>query len=143
MNSIKNLNTIQSEPKISPWYITGFTDGEGAFSFSINKKEKKLDGTFRWQIQIEFLLPASNNPANKEQLILIKNLLGVGQISVNKAKGNNKSLLRYRVQSLKQCLLIKHHFEQYPLLTDKLVNFKIWCKVLEIMNINEHLTKKV
>lgn len=35
---------------------------------------------------------------------------------------------------------IKEHFISYPLMTNRLVNFKLWCEVLNIVENKKHLT---
>lgn len=42
---------------------------------------------------------------------------------------------------LKNCLIIKNHFINYPLMTYKLSYFKLWVEVLDIMSKREHLTE--
>jgi hypothetical protein len=128
--------------KLNPWYITGFTDGEGTFSFSLNKKNKRLDGTFRYHIQIEYKIAVGYNPYNLEQFKNIQNYFGVGKIYITEAKGNNQRTLHFRVFSLKDCLIIRKHFEEFPLLTDKNIHFNLWCKVLDLIINKEHTTEE-
>lgn len=127
---------------INPWYITGFSDGESTFSFSINKKEQKQNGIFRFQIVPQFAISAADNPENKKQLESIIKFFGVGKIYTEKSKVNDQSWLRYRVLSIQDCLIIRKHFEKYSLLTDKGLYFIIWCKVLDLIINKEHLTEE-
>lgn len=128
--------------KINPWYLTGFADGEGSFSFGIIKKEPRLDGTIRYHAQVEFNLPASNNPLNKTQLEAIQKYLDVGKIYTSEANNNNQSLLKLRVTSIEDCFRVRKHFEEFPLLTDKAKYFKLWCKVLDFIINKEHLNQE-
>lgn len=54
---------------------------------------------------------------------------------------SGKGTYNYHVMGYKNCLLIKPHFIKYPLMTYKLVYFKLWEEVLDLMGKKEHLTK--
>jgi LAGLIDADG DNA endonuclease family protein len=118
---------------INPWYVTGFTDGEGSFSFSLVKSNSNKIG---WALLIHFNLVASNNPANYSMLYAIQEFFGVGQIVYSK----DNSYIRYIVNGLQNCIIIRNHFLSYPLLSFKLVHFKIWSEIIDIMLAKEHLT---
>lgn len=51
-------------------------------------------------------------------------------------------MYEYRVQGFKNCLFIQNHFLNYPLMTHRLVNFKLWCDMLDIIQNKSHLTTK-
>lgn len=53
---IKKYSTLRIDPKpskLSPWFVTGFTDAEGCFSISIYKDSTRPLG---WRVCAEFLL---------------------------------------------------------------------------------------
>jgi hypothetical protein len=68
-------------------------------------------------------------------LELIKTSLGVGQIYKH---GRDSIVLR--VGSVKDLLVIIDHFDKYPLITQKLADYILFKRVLELMNRQEHLT---
>jgi hypothetical protein len=68
-------------------------------------------------------------------LELIKTSLGVGQIYKH---GRDSIVLR--VGSVKDLLVIIDHFDKYPLITQKLADYILFKRVLELMNRKEHLT---
>ena len=69
-------------------------------------------------------------------LFNIKSYFGeIGHINSGKGTYN------YHVMGYKNCLLIKSHFIKYPLMTYKLVYFKLRVEVLELKGKKEHLTK--
>jgi hypothetical protein len=129
-NSIKNQNINYSS--INPWFITGFTDGEGSFYFSIVKTKHTKIG---WSITIGFNLVAKNNPANLSMLKLIQQFFGVGKI----VYAENNNIIRLIINGLPNCIIIRDHFLKFPLLTYKLVHFKLWCAVIDILIAKEHL----
>ena len=55
-------------------------------------------------------------------MLLIDNYFNnIGLIITN----NNINMYEYKIQGLKNCLIIKNHFLTYPLMTYKLVNFSM------------------
>ena len=128
----------EKEHDINPWYLTGFTDGDGSFTFSIKRAHTNQTG---WGVSSEFYLVAANNPANRNQFELIKQFFGFGTIVIKKASAENRnSIIQYRVIALEDCVKIRDHFLKYPLLTYKLVHFQLWCQVIDLRLKNEHLT---
>jgi hypothetical protein len=110
--------------------VTGLTDGDGSFYFSLVKN--KENG--KWYVKIGFV--AGNNPANYLMLKEVQNFFnGIGNIFVKK----NGTLLSFTVRSVNDCIIIINHFENYPLLTYKLVNFILWSQALDLIISEEHL----
>ena len=100
---------------------------DGCFSFSINRNKGKTG----WLVIPSITIGADINPANYQMLSLIKAYFGaIGHINIGSGTYN------YHVMGLKNCLIIKNHFINYPLLTYKLVYFKLWVEVLDIMGKN-------
>lgn len=65
---------------------------------------------------------------------LIKTSLGVGQISKH-----GRDSIELRASSVKDLLVIIDHFDKYPLITQKLADYILFNRVLELMNRQEHL----
>lgn len=53
-----------------------------------------------------------------------------------------KGCLAFRVSTLDHILKIIDHFEKYPLITQKLADYKLFCDVVDIMLRKEHLTQE-
>lgn len=124
---------------INPWFITGICDGDSSFIFSLTLKDptgNKFDPS-NWKIKIQFELVAHNNPAN---LILLEQIQayfgGIGKIYNH----NSDNTLRFTVFSIRDCIIIRNHFINYPLFTYKIVYFQLWCSILNIIINKEHLT---
>lgn len=133
-NNPINSNNPANSNNINPYFITGFTDGDGSFYFSI-KKDKRNNW---FGVQLFFELSAGNNPANLKMFQEIQNYFGgVGRIYVN-----HYNVLTFCVSSLKDCIIIRDHFINYPLLTYKSVHFSIWCLVLDIIINKLHLKRE-
>lgn len=70
-------------------------------------------------------------------LKLIKNTLKVGKI-----RKNGVNLVQYTVESIKELQVIVDHFNSYPLVTEKALDFLIFKQCFEIIKQKEHLTEK-
>jgi hypothetical protein len=100
---------------VLPFQVKGIYDGDGSFGCSIIKNKSKTS----FLVLPTCTLAASVNPDNYKMLTIIKSFFGnVGSIQIN-----NKNTYLYTVSGLKNCLILKTHFENYPLMTYKLVFF--------------------
>ncbi len=99
---------------LTPWYITGFCDGEAAFTYS------RAGGTFG----IYFGIKQTEN--NRQLVEEIQGYFGyVGNIYTQKAvapsknSGYTKQAAYYRVTRIEELKRIVEHFDQYPLQSKK------------------------
>ena len=117
---IKNKRHFSSEPinnKFHPWFITGFTDGEGSFSIRTRTKPASQLG---FHVSIVYSICAEVNSLNLKLLEQVKQYFeGVGSIS----KSNN--MYFYEISSIKSLEHLRKHFEEFPLQTTKFVHFKL------------------
>lgn len=122
----------RTKDTLPPYFITGFSDGESTFSFSICKDSGIKLG---WSI-----IPCYSIELHGKDIALlskIQSFFGVGKISIRK---RNSSAV-YAVKSLKDLTnVIIPHFIKYPLLTQKRVDFGLFKLVCELMSNKEHLT---
>lgn len=139
---LKNNNRLNISPKfyttktvqnstLSPWFISGFIDGEGCFYLNIYKDKSCSMG---WAIK-----PSLKISLNKKDIALlekIKNFFGVGKIY--KQRENS---VEYRVQSLKDLKIIISHIDKYPIITEKQVDYELFKKAVNLMLNKEHLTQ--
>lgn len=120
-------------------WISGFVDGEGSFVISvINNPTTK----FGKQIFPEFVI--TQGTKSLPVLEKIKDFFGIGSIVLNKRYDNHREhLYRYCVRSVHDLdAVIIPFFEEFPLLTYKINDFKIFKKVVQMMLSKEHLTKE-
>lgn len=123
--------TGQSLIKLDPWFVTGFTDGEGSFSISITPKNTSKVG---YNVKIFFLINL-----HLKDLILLKSIesfFGVGCVYIKKP-GN---IATYMVQSKDELEIIIKHFNNYPLISSKLADFLLFKQAFEVFKNKEHLT---
>ena len=116
--------------KVKPWFFTGFTDAEGCFQIKIQSNDKLK---IKWRVRPVFSITLHNK--DLQLLENIKNFIGVGHIS----KTKNSAI--FAVESLKEIPVIINHFDNYPLITQKISDYLLFKKCFEIINKGEHLNK--
>jgi len=124
MVTYKRFLSSKINGKLHPWFVTGFTDGEGSFSIRLRRSSNK----FRYHVSIVYSIGAEVNPLNLKLLEKVKEYFEeVGSISKT---GN---MYYYEISSVKSLVYVKNHFEKYPLQTTKFVHYKLWCQVMNIL----------
>jgi NADH-ubiquinone oxidoreductase chain 5 len=126
----KVINSYESNI-LDPNFITGFTDAEGCFSILL----KKAKTTIGWQVQASFQIGL-----HSKDLPLLKKIQkffgGVGIIS------SHKDTVRYRVRDIKSITsVIITHFDNYPLVSAKSIDYLLWKQCISLIAIKEHLTQ--
>jgi hypothetical protein len=116
---------------MDPNFITGVSDGESTFSFSISKSDTNRGLTITFSYSIEL---------HKKDINLLKKIqsfFGVGKIQIRSRGGQGI----YQVKSIKDLHnVIIPHFSEYPLLTKKRVDFELFKLAVDLMFNKEHLT---
>lgn len=115
---------------IDPWFLTGFTDGDGCFSLSIFKAKDAKQG---YKVKQVFQIKILNTPENYKFLESVQDLFN-GHID------NNGRYLIYVVSNLEDLVKIKDFFLLYPQQTTKRIQFEAWCKALDLVQAKKHLT---
>ena len=67
---------LRGSPKLDPYFVTGFIDGEGSFSFNLARNLKLKSG---WSVQAVFSIGL--HLKDIEVLKLIQEYFGVGHIT--------------------------------------------------------------
>jgi excinuclease UvrABC nuclease subunit len=103
-------------PTIHPLFVTGFADAESSFILLINQNSQNKTG---YSLQASFAI--NLHKKNRALLENIASFYGVGNIT----KAGVGSIL-YRVTSLKDInRVIIPHFDKYPLISQKRVDFEL------------------
>lgn len=133
---IKKYSTLRIDPKpskLSPWFVTGFTDAEGCFSISIYRDSTRPLG---WRVCAEFLIGL-----HKKDVGLLKEIQeylgGIGRIGKFA-----KDAYALRVNTIGQMLKIIHHFDKYPLISQKHADYLLWREIILMMHRKEHITQE-
>jgi hypothetical protein len=117
---------------LSP-YITGYADGEGCFTVSIAPREKIL---VRWEVRPSFSV--SQNRDRAEVLLLLEDYFGCGSIRPDRSDRTLKWETRRLVDILDRVI---PHFERYPLLSSKRLDFEAFASICKMMGRGAHLSR--
>lgn len=123
----------QAKSTLHPWFLTGFSDGEGCFYIRVVQNNSCSTG---WAVELTFIIGLDQKDRAVLEHILL--LLGVGHIS----KQGNNEIQQYRVSSVKDLQVIIDHFEKYPLITQKLADYLLFKPAFELVKRKEHVTTK-
>jgi hypothetical protein len=115
--------------------VTGYFDGEGCFNISIYKNPKMKTG-----FSITFSVEMKQHYFSLHVLNLIKQFFeDKGHISFS---NKNKSVMRFKISNLNDIInVVIPHFDKYPLITSKYLNYNDFKKAIFIIKSGEHLTK--
>lgn len=118
-------------------YISGFVDGEGCFSITIQKSVNVKLGI---QIIPEFHVSQHQN--RTEVLELIKKELGCGYIKPNDYRNSRDQTSVYAVRNIDDLQQrVIPFFEKSPLISLKQKDFEKFSQVVSLMKRRQHLTK--
>ena len=134
-----NLSSGENQQeRLNPYWLVGFTDGEGCFSISIFKNKTLKSG---YQVFPEFVL--TQGAKSLETLEKVRDFFGCGRIYENKRYDNHReSLYRYCVRNKIDLVeKICPFFNKYTLQTAKRNDFELFKQGLEIIKKGEHLTE--
>ena len=136
MGSNNSTSGENQQERLNPYWLVGFTDGEGCFSISIFKN-KSLK--FGYQIFPEFVLTQSAK--SLDVLKQVKNYFNCGKIYENKRHDNHReSLYRYCVRNKEDLFAkIRPFFDKYELQTAKKNDFELFKQCLIIIKNGDHL----
>lgn len=130
-NQKRLYTTNYDSNQLNPWFITGFADAESAFSILV---QPRLDSKTKWRIKAIFAISL-----NKKDLAILESIqtwFGVGRIYSSGTK------VYYRVESFKDLQIIIDHFDNYPLVTAKRLDYDLFKQSFNMINLNEHLTEQ-
>lgn len=131
MKKLFNSSVLQNSPL--SWFVSGLVDAEGSFGVNLVKKESSKTG---YSVLIYFEIGL--NKKDKQLLETVNQVLGV-----EKSLYYNKSddTLKLKISNLDELINnVIPHFKKYPLFTQKIVDFQLMCKVVEIVQEKRHLT---
>ena len=121
---------------LSPWYITGFVEGEGTFHVAIYKDPKMKFG-------LKFIPEFHVNQSflRQETLLEIKKYFSCGYIKNNHKQNIKDDTLVYVIRNREDLInRIIPFFEKYPLLSDKHNSFLLFKQIINLLNSKKHST---
>lgn len=117
---------VVNEDKLNP-RVSGFTEGDGSFSFSIT--DKKIQATYSIGVHCR----------DKPLLLKIREFFG-SKSNVRVQSANSVQFLINGISELNTVLI--PHFRNYPLSGQKLSNYNIWGKIVGLLANKAHLTEE-
>ena len=115
---------------LNPYYVTGFTDGEGCFYINVGSGPRYKTG---YRVKAVFNIGVHiRDIALLEQIQLF---FGLGTISKLGAE-----TVQFRVFGFENLKVIINHFDKYPLLTNKQSDYLLFKQVVNDMEKGRHLT---
>jgi len=128
--SSKAIISDSSKLELNPYYITGFTDGEGCFYVGLYS-----DSNYKTGYRVKACFQIGLHKKDLPLLEQIQSYFGVGKITKLAAES-----VQFRVTSLEDLNVIVNHFDAYPLLTDKQSDYLLFKEVISLMKEGKHLT---
>ena len=128
----------QQERLVFASWIVGFVDGEGCFTVSIFKHPASRL-RLRWQVFPEFVI--TQGARSVAALEKAQKFFRCGALYANKRYDNHhEHLVKYVVRNREDLLSrIIPFFESHPLQTEKRKDFRIFARVVRMMNRGDHL----
>jgi LAGLIDADG DNA endonuclease family protein len=108
-------------PELDPWYVTGFVEGEGTFTFSRSGPQMALYFAIKLTGSDRTILEAIQAYFGG-----IGSIYNVKPAAPTQASGYTKSAAYYRVCRSKDLDRVVEHFDTYPLRGSKAASYAIW-----------------
>lgn len=126
---IRDFTKPRLNESLNPYWITGFIDGEGSFIIAI------LPSTGPNKKKVSLRLSVTQKSHSAGALYELKEFFGCGIVIPS-----SKDCMRFVVQKKEDILKkIIPHFNNYPLLTSKALNFNTFKEASDIVSRGEHL----
>ena len=129
---LHNTPTLKLQMDIKS-YISGYVDGEGCFCVSFQPSKRHLLG---WEVRPSFSV--SQNGDRAQLLYQIKEMWRCGSIRPDRSDRT----LKFEVRNIEALLsTVVPHFESFPLLSSKQLDFEIFAQVCRLIGADEHRNK--
>lgn len=128
---------------LKPSYIVGLVDGEGSFTVHIPDPDSEKDVKRRAKAEPRFYLKLIGE--DKDILDKLKSFFECGKVYIQRDKRNDRQdCYRYEVANRKDLQeTIIPFFEEYqPKLTTKKRDFELFCKIMEGIEKDKHLSEE-
>lgn len=150
MNAKYSLNTPESlldnSNLVNNSWFTGFTESDGHFGIKFIERKTKSDTRKRSvseSITLRYILNQRlfDKPTSSSMKPFMENLALFLSCNLQSYTNNkNTEILTVNVSSLASVKFLVNYFNQYPLIGDKLNDFKKWEMVYNMFIKKEHLT---
>lgn len=114
-----------------PTWVTGYVDAEGNFTILTHKSDRSKIG---YEIKVVFQIFIHKKDENILKAIQL--FFGAGRIYYS------KDAVGIKVQSVKDLEKIITHFDNYPLISKKWLNYQLFKQAFELVKQKQHLSKE-
>jgi hypothetical protein len=129
--SITGGSSFIHQPRISPIWVTGFSDAEGSFGIST-----KITSSDSLKVSLQFKV--TQNDISRPSLEILKDYFESG--NVVRDKGN---ALKFQIQDLNTIVnKVLPHFDSNPLVTSKALDYDRWKSVAQILAEKGHIDRE-
>lgn len=130
--STRNIASLSNDnTNLDPWFITGFSDGEATFTFNIIKSPSN---PVKYELQLFYIITLHKK--DLPLLVLIQKYFDNKGQELQVTDDN----VILTISSIKDLEAVIKHFDEYPLVTQKLVDYLLFKQVYTIICNKEHLT---
>lgn len=126
------ISMRKMEVTLNTSWLSGFTDAEGCFNITIQKRKEVITG---YRVRAKFMLDQNNGQIILQQIC---NLFGYGRVYL---RYKDRTIFRYLTDSFKSYNKIILYFNNYPLKTKKQQSFYLWYIIYQKLLLKEHLTE--
>ena len=131
----QETKVADSTPRLDPYWVVGFVDGEGCFSVSLHRNPRFARCTHGWQLHPTFHVYQHSDYA--ELLRKLVTFFGCGRV---RSKGPTSRVQTYAVDSLRDLeSKIVPFFNEHPPVV-KLRDFLLFSDIVRSMRLKEHHT---
>lgn len=116
-----------------PYWLAGFTAGEGCFSVGFSKSTLYKTGV---QVSIRFSI--SQHSCDSKLMEILTHYFSCGNYRLHPSRDAGEFIVT-KFSSV--AYVIIPFFQKYPILGVKALDFLVFCQVAEIMKVRGHLTK--
>lgn len=120
---IRDFTKPRIDNKLLPWQVTGYTDGEGGFYCSILKtgsRNTSAYGVLGIRVKLEYKVVQKRH--SEGILFELQDFFSCGSVVIDNRNTDTK---KYHVTSISNILdKIIPHFDSFPCLTSKYLNFQ-------------------
>lgn len=131
LSNQKRFYTNYGSNQLNPFFITGFADAESTFNIFV---QPRVDSKTKWRVKAIFAIGL-----NIKDIVILENIQSCFRVGRIYSSGTK---VYYRVESFKELQVIIDHFDKYPLVTAKKLDYALFKKCFNIIKLNEHFTEQ-
>lgn len=123
---LTSKESISLNGKLDPWWISGFTTGEGSFTY-FTRNRKKASGEMVKDYTLAYEVSQRSDSIHVLDLI-------AKTFECGKVYSETRGVSKYRLVTKDQILsILVPFFEKYPLEGNKNLQYKLWIQIVDLL----------